>query len=328
MLDLKKYGRQGLKLPRLDIGLDLGGPYAGHVFISHAHADHVPRDRKMTVYATGPTAAMMKARGFAGNVITLPFYEKLELPAATVQFYPAGHILGSAMIYIQSDMGNVLYTGDYRSPPSPATEGFDCPESVDYLITEATFNLPVYKWPDHEILFKRIREFALKALNDDHTAVFLCYNLGKAQEVMHALSPLGKPVQVHNGGMALCSIYEQFGIDLGKYECFDQSTVQSNILITPASTLEQGMVQNIRQKKIAYVSGWAARESCRVQLNADALIPLSDHIDFFQLLDLCKRLNPVHVYITHTPNADVVRYYLTNAGIASTDLHQEYGSDD
>ncbi|MEX0771885.1 MAG: MBL fold metallo-hydrolase [Balneolales bacterium] len=328
MLELKKYGRQGLKLPRLDIGLDLSGPFASHVFISHGHADHVPRDRRMTVYATAPTAAIMKARGFTGDVITLPFYEKLELPTAKVQFFPAGHILGSAMTYIQSDYGNVLYTGDYCNPPSPATEGFELPESVDYLITEATFNLPIYKWLSHEYLFKQLQSFAREALNEDHTPVFLCYNLGKAQEVMHALSPLGLPVQVHNGGITLSAIYEQYGVDLGNYETYRQDTVHKGILITPASTLENSMVQNIRRKKTAYVSGWASRESCRAQLNVDALIPLSDHIDFFSLIDLCKELNPKHVFITHTPNAEVVRYYLTNAGIASTDLHQEDGYDD
>lgn len=328
MLKLKKYGRQGLKLPILDIGLDLSGPFASHVFISHAHADHVPRDRKMTVYATEPTGAIMKARGFAGDVITMPFYGNIELPYCTVQFFPAGHILGSAMIYIQSENGNILYTGDYRNPPSAATEGFELPENVDYLITEATFNLPIYKWLSHEYLINQIHDFTQKALDEDHTPVFLCYNLGKAQEVMHALAPLGLPVQIHNGGVELCKIYERFGVSLGNYETYRQETVEDGILITPASTLEQSMVQNIRHKKTAYVSGWASRESCRVQLNVDSLIPLSDHIDFFQLIDLCKRLNPRHVYITHTPNASVVRHYLDNAGISSTDLHQEYNADD
>ncbi|MEX2641349.1 MAG: MBL fold metallo-hydrolase [Balneolales bacterium] len=328
MLNIKKYGRQGLKLPGLDIGLDLGGPYARHVFISHGHADHVPRDRKMQVYATEPTACIMKARGFTGDVKILPFYEKLHLPRATVQFFPAGHILGSAMTYIQSDRGNVLYTGDCRTPPSPATEGFALPGQVDYLITEATFNLPVYKWLSHEILFRQIRDFSVASIEQGYTPVYLCYNLGKAQEVMHALSPLNIPVQIHNGGVALSGIYERFGVDLGRYQPYDRSTVQDGILITPASSTDQDMVQGIKRRKTAYVSGWASRESCRTQLNADALIPLSDHIDFFQLIDLCEKLNPAHVYITHTPDAAVVQHYLGKAGIASTNLQLEYGPDD
>ncbi len=103
----------------------------------------------------------MRIRGFRGEISELEFNRPFNLPNATVTLYPAGHILGSAMIYIQTDEGNLLYTGDYRYPPSPVSEGFEIPDHVDIFITEATFSLPIYKWQPLEIIYKKIRTFTL-----------------------------------------------------------------------------------------------------------------------------------------------------------------------
>ncbi len=317
-------GYHGIILPGPSVGLDVNGNVAKHIFISHAHADHLPRDRNMHVYASAATEKLMRIRGFKGDVTTLAFNKPIELDTCRVTLYPAGHILGSAMIGVECDEGHILYSGDYRNPPSPVSEGFDCPDTVDYFITEATFPLPIYKWKPHEELFRGIRDFALECLETDTTPVFLCYNLGKAQEVMHALAPLKKRVQIHGAGYKLSQVYSEMGYDLGVYESYNKDTVQEGrILVTPSSSVEQPMVRNIRRKKLAYVSGWAAHESRRSQLTVDKLIPLSDHIDFFNLLDLCRKLNPKTVYLTHTPNPAVVQHYLEKEGIHALPLNME-----
>ncbi len=329
MLNYTLERNHGIILPNQNIGLDVSGDVARHVFVSHAHADHLPRDRYIHVYATQATARLMRARGFKGDVTELDFESPLELENARVTLYPAGHILGSAMVGIESDEGHTLYTGDYKTPPSPVTEGFSRPESVDYFITEATFPLPIYKWQPHEELFAEMREFAFKALKEGFTPVFLCYNLGKAQEVMHGLAPLGFTQQIHGAGYELCKIYDELGYDIGKFEPYSRDTVSDNrILITPSSSLDQPMLRNLKRKRVAYVSGWATHESRRTQLTIDKLFPLSDHIDFFELLDLCEALNPKMVYITHTPNPRVVSHYLSEKGIASRPLNMEGFDDD
>jgi putative mRNA 3-end processing factor len=328
VIRIEKYGHQGICLPDYDIALDVNDQVCRHVFISHAHADHVPRDRRISVYATAPTADLMRARGFIGEIHAMPFLQPILIGNARVMLYPAGHILGSAMTYIQTPEGSVLYTGDYRTPPSPATEGFQCPEQVDYFITEATFSLPIYRWQSHEILFNQIRTFAQNALDAHETPIFITYNLGKAQEVMLALAPLGIQVQIHGAGYPLCQIYESHGIELGNYQKYDRKTVSAGALITPASSLETSMITGIKNRRIAYCSGWASLESRRAQMPVDALIPLSDHIDFFELIALCTKLRPRHIFITHTPNPEVVQHYLTLAGLSSSPLELLGDSED
>ncbi len=320
MITLHQAGYHGIALPDYGIGLDGSNDSTSCVFTSHAHADHIPRTNGQQVYATPATSRLMSLRGYQEPITETEYYQPVETDRARITFYPAGHILGSAMIFVETDEGDLLYSGDCRTPPSPASEGFDYPENIDYLIVEATFGLPIYRWDSHEVLFDQIRKFASDTLNQDATPVFFCYNLGKAQEVMHALAPLQQRVQIHGAGYPLCSVYDEFDINLGNYEAYNRETVKGSILITPSNTRDSGMLNHIKPVKTAYVSGWAAVESRRTQLNVDQLIPLSDHLDFFELIEWCKKLHPRHVYITHTPNSDVVMHYLSQEGISSSGL--------
>jgi putative mRNA 3-end processing factor len=103
----------------------------------------------------------MQKRGYKGNATVLHFREPLETNKARITLYPAGHILGSAMLFVESEEGSVLYTGDYKTPPSPASEGFEIPDHADHFITEATFGLPIYKWDPLENLTGEVRSFAV-----------------------------------------------------------------------------------------------------------------------------------------------------------------------
>ena len=331
-MQIKSLGYHGIYLPEAGVLLDGSGMDAC-TFITHAHADHVPRNRHQAVYASPATAALMRARGYSGPVEEVPFGEPVPLPESEhtrVSLYPAGHILGSAMIFVETDQGSLLYTGDCRVPPSPASEGFQLPEAaVDYLIIEATFGLPLYIWPSHEILFRQIRNFAVSALNDGETPVFLCYNLGKAQEVMHALASCDPSVtvQIHGGGEKLCRVYEDFGLDLGCWEPYDHDTLSGKVLITPSSSLDSPMIRNLRKRRIAYVSGWASLEARASRLLTDSLIPLSDHLDFFQLLDVCRKLAPRHTWLTHSPDPGVALHFLRKEGLSCSSLDEERSDD-
>ena len=351
---VEKAGYQGFYLPELGVAMDGVHPDARFTFVTHAHADHMHRNSSVVTIGSAPTLDLMALRGFRGGRVALPFLEPVEsgdlwewmeeagnvqnvqklkgarvlkgtrvskesgadpITPFRVTLYPAGHILGSAMVYIESELGSLLYTGDCRTPPSPATEGFSAPSSVDTLITEATFSLPIYRWEPHEVLASRVRKFAEDALREDRTPVFLAYNLGKAQEIMQMLAPMDHPMMIHGAGFPLCEVYERYGFSLGRYETYRRESCEGKILIAPGSALGSGFASNVKRKRIAYCSGWATLEARQSQLTVDALIPLSDHLDFYALLEFVEQVSPKRTIVTHSPNADVVLHYLAEMGI-------------
>ena len=165
-MKIQKAGYQGLYFPDLKVAVDGHHPDADYVFVSHAHADHMPRNRSSKAYASKATIDLMRLRGYTGEGNAIAFGETIESDRFRAKIYPAGHILGSAMIYLESDTESLLYTGDFRTPPSPATEGFEAPEQVDILITEATFSLPIYRWKTNDELAAEVRSFALNTLSE------------------------------------------------------------------------------------------------------------------------------------------------------------------
>ena len=75
-----------------------------------------------------------------------PYGEPFVLGDVQISFHPAGHVLGSAQIRIDDGDAVWVITGDYKRDPDPTCQRFE-PIHCDVLITEATFALPIYRWP-------------------------------------------------------------------------------------------------------------------------------------------------------------------------------------
>jgi putative mRNA 3-end processing factor len=101
------------------------------------------------------------------------------------------------------------------------------------------------------------------------------------------------------------------------------------VLICTQSALQAGTASNVKKPHYIYVSGWATVEARRTQLGVDGMVPLSDHIDFFELIDFCQQLNPQKIWVTHTPDPKVVLHFLEQKGFDASylDLQREQESD-
>src|SRR5215213_7713148 len=116
--------------------------------VTHGHSDHA-RAGHGSVMATAETLGIMAVRygdDFAGATQTARL-DTMRLGDVSVRFVPAGHVLGSAQIVIESGGCRGVVSGDYKRAADPTCLPFE-PVPCDVFITEATFGLPVFRHPD------------------------------------------------------------------------------------------------------------------------------------------------------------------------------------
>ena len=302
------YDRGGVFLPKLGLWLDphhrvLGPELA---FVSHAHSDHAGAHRE--VIATAATVRLMRARGArAEREQVLEFNQPHEFVAGPLPFritlLPAGHILGSAMAFVEADGESLLYTGDFKLRPGLASE-LCMPRPADWLVTETTFGRPEYRLPPTGQVREQIVAFCHQALLENATPILMAYSLGKTQELLRALDGASLPISLHDAAWKLTRIYEEFGMKFPAYERHEPGNGSGRVLISPALSGKMVREQFGSPARTAVVTGWAMDAGCRFRHQADAAFPLSDHADFPELIELVRRVSPRRVYTLHGFAAD------------------------
>jgi Cft2 family RNA processing exonuclease len=314
----------GIHLPGLGLWLDPSKGQKGEepVFVSHAHSDHIAAHRQ--IIASAATARLMRER-LPGERIELlqPFGVPLEGPGGSyrITLFPAGHVLGSAMAWIESEHGTLLYTGDFKTRPGLAVEPCQF-RAAEYLIMETTFGRPAYRFPSSESVMAEIGDFCRDALSKGATPVLLAYSLGKCQELHMAMGREGLPIALHDKAHRITQIYEAFGWRFPDYELFSQKTGAGKVVIWPPSLSRDSRLKALGAIRTAMVTGWAIDRSCRYQFGVDAAFPLSDHADYEDLVSFVRRVNPRKVFTLHGFAADFAGA-LRTLGFDSQSLSQE-----
>lgn len=311
-------GRQGVVLPGPRLALDDPAAAAATI-VSHAHGDHIPYEAGH-VHATDETAALLAVRAPHVRVSAHSFGEPFAVGEAEVEFRPSGHVLGSAFTLVRWRGSTLLYTGDYklRTPFScrPAERGLRC----DVLVTESTFGLPIYRFPDPRRTQDRAVAFAEETLAEGGVPVFLGYNLGKAQELMRLLGERGVPVMAHGAAWNLSRVYAAHGWEFPHCEPYARDRVAGHALVVPPGARTNPMVTRLPDARVAYASGWAAVENRRTQFDADVLLPVSDHCDFFELCEFVSETRASRVVANHG-YSDVFAHVLRGQGVEAVGIH-------
>jgi Cft2 family RNA processing exonuclease len=265
-------------------------------FISHAHSDHSARHEQ--IISSRITADLLQLRYKNINCTSLNFKQPFNLKDAKITLYPAGHILGSSQILIESRMGKLLYTGDFRTAPSRTAEKF-IPVNCDVLIMECTFGSQEYCFPPREsvedVLLQLVREKLLLGI----TPVIFAYPLGKAQEVLHLLSTNNFPVTTDYAIIRLARVYQKYGIHFGAFEKFKRSDYRDKIVLLPANYRFRRFVQNIQPRYTVFLSGWGMDPSARFRYKVDRVLPYSDHADYNELLQFALNSGAREIFCTH-----------------------------
>jgi putative mRNA 3-end processing factor len=268
-------------------------------FVSHAHSDHLGlHDVTICTPETARLARLRLGDRPDSTFAEHEYGEVFEHAGVPMKLVSAGHVLGSAQLYAQSSQGAFLYTGDFKLRRGRTHAACEVPR-CDVLVMECTFGRPHYRFPDRAEVEAKLANICRTAIAEKKTPVVYAYALGKAQEVVHALTDNGIPVMVHASVAAVCDAYVAAGVNLGPYRRYRYIDRAGYAVVAPPEARRSLMIEYIRNRVEIAVTGWACDANAKFRLGVDFALPYSDHADFPELLDFVARAQPAKVYCVH-----------------------------
>ena len=302
---------EGLYCAPGDFYIDPVRPVARAV-ITHGHADHA-RSGHGAVLATPATLDIMRVRygeDFAAETQAAPYGEPVNRNDMEVSLAPAGHVLGSAQAVVRWRGLTIVVSGDYKRRPDPTCVPFE-PVECDVFVSEATFGLPVFCFPDAEVEIAQLLDSVARFPERSHLVG--AYALGKAQRIIRLLRLAGHdaPIYVHGALLKLNALYEAHGVPLGRLEPatgLAKAALKGAIVVAPPSTLQDRWSRRFPDPVTAFASGWMRVRARVRQKGVELPLIISDHADWTELTATASELSPGELWITHGREEALARW--------------------
>jgi putative mRNA 3-end processing factor len=326
---------EGLYCPAGDFHIDPWLPVPRAV-ITHGHGDHA-RPGAGHYHSTAEGLPILRWRLGEQHYQSHEYGEGFALGDAWVSLHPAGHILGSAQVRIESQGRCWVVSGDYKRDPDPTCAPFEV-LPCDGFLTEATFGLPVYRWDPIEETIADLISWWDECRTQERTAVLFCYALGKAQrllaELARALPGAGwedRPVFLH-GAMAMAvDIYREAGVRMLHTELVAEQGRRGDwsnaLVLAPPSAAGTPWLRRFGRASTAFASGWMRVRGNRRRRSLDRGFVVSDHADWPSLLRTIRETGAKQVLATHG-NTDALVRFLHEDGVDAQALRSEFGGEE
>jgi Cft2 family RNA processing exonuclease len=168
---------------------------------------------------TRPLVAEMLARS-----VPLTFGQRYPLQSASINsadswsltLFRAGHLLGAAMVLLETPEGTILITGDICRAPLRTVQRALPPRghSIDALVLESTFGHQTYH--PSEVAEARLIALVQRALADGGHVLIACSAIGPAQELLVILAAarvrgdLASDVWIDGSIRGACALYADY----------------------------------------------------------------------------------------------------------------------
>ena len=280
--------------------------------VTHAHMDHF-RHGCGEYFCSRSSLELMRLRLRGSPKVTgLEFGEQVELGDVKVSFHPAGHILGSAQVRVESAGEVTVVSGDYKRGLDPSCEPFEV-VPCDTFITEATFARRGVTWRSNEEVITEIADWWGENQGLGKVSVLYCYVLGKLQRILAGLGALDseREVFIHRDAEPYNDCYRRAGIQLAATRVvprkLDGWSLEGALVLAPPKYLQPSWYRRFGKTETAFASGWMALEDSRKR-GYEKGFALSDHADWGELLKTIEETGARTVITCHGDSSELDDY--------------------
>ena len=263
-------------------------------FVSHAHSDHLPTKNGGTILSSIETNEIANLRGFKmeNHVESLEDFSLID----------SGHILGAKGLLFD----DIFYTGDICTRDRGFLKGAKIP-TCKTLITECTFGLTEFVFPKIEEIQKQVNELISELYGKGVPVILMGYQLGKAQTITQLFGHWG-PLYFHDSVKDMNSLHQKFGVSLndgiGHSDAEKTGLLEKKpwVMVAPMMSSKNKFIQDMKSKYGAVTigfSGWAQSSRFSFGRRTDYSIPMSDHCDYNELVEMVVKSGAEQVYTIH-----------------------------
>jgi putative mRNA 3-end processing factor len=201
---------------------------------------------------------------------------------------------------------DIFYTGDVCTRDRGFLKGAKIPKCKT-LITECTFGLPEFVFPKLEDTLKQVNELISELYGKGIPVILMGYQLGKAQTITQFFGHWG-PLYLHDSVKDMNTLHQKFGVSLndgiGHTEAEKKGLLEKKpwVMVAPMLSSKNKFVQDMKSKYGAVTigfSGWAQSTKFSFGRRTDYSIPMSDHCDYNELIDMVVQSGAEQVYTIH-----------------------------
>ncbi|MEM1224740.1 MAG: ligase-associated DNA damage response exonuclease [Planctomycetota bacterium] len=297
--------------------------------ITHGHSDHA-RSGCRRYLSAKPGEPILRSRlGSDAEMDLVDYGETRTIGGVGISLHPAGHMLGSAQIRLEYRGQVSVVTGDYKLQSDQTCADWE-PVPCDLLVTESTFGLPIYRWPEPDDVQRQINDWWRRSAESGKCAILYGYAVGKSQRLLSGLDASIGPIYTHGAVEKGVEAYRRAGVELPKTQLVSDQPAKhdwagSMVLAVPSAHGTTWM-RRFRVVSTAMASGWMAVRGQRRRRSVDRGFVLSDHVDWPGLMTAIDASRASKIWVTHG-TADVVARYLQSSGVDAQVLKTAFQDD-
>ena len=151
--------------------------------------------------------SMQEIKMMKKNTFPIKYEKSLKIGDFDCRFYDAGHIPGSAGIFVENGK-SIFYTGDVQTTDSHLLNGCRLPKKADVIITESTYGYKDHSQRDEEE--KRFLDSIEETIANEGNVLVPVFAVGRAQEILLMLEDYADKIVLDGMAKKASEIIDQY----------------------------------------------------------------------------------------------------------------------